>query len=143
MIAGVGLVSPKHSVNVASILRAAKCYNANFITYTGKRYSKHVADTASAIRQIPLFHATTIEHLFDYIPFGCVPVAVDLVEDAVSLNDYNHPEQAFYIFGPEDGTLGSRVLSKCRDKVCIPTNGCMNLAATVNVVLYDRSLQWH
>ena len=30
------------------------------------------------------------------------------------------------------------MLSWCRDVVYIPTNGCMNLAACVNVVLYDR-----
>jgi tRNA(Leu) C34 or U34 (ribose-2'-O)-methylase TrmL len=34
--------------------------------------------------------------------------------------------------------LGERVLSWCRDVVYIPTNGCLNLAACVNVVLYDR-----
>lgn len=39
----------------------------------------------------------------------------------------------------EDGTLREKILSRCRDRVMIPTNGCMNLAATVNVVLYDRT----
>lgn len=43
------------------------------------------------------------------------------------------------IFGPEDGTLGERVLSWCRDVVYVPTDRCMNLAATVNVILYDRA----
>src|SRR5690606_30290164 len=68
----------------------------------------------------------------------CVPVAVDLLEGATPLCEYTHPERAFYIFGPEDGTLGKAVTSWCRDVVYIPTNYCMNLAATVNVVLYDR-----
>jgi tRNA(Leu) C34 or U34 (ribose-2'-O)-methylase TrmL len=49
-----------------------------------------------------------------------------------------HPERAFYVFGPEDGTLGTRHLSKCVRKIMVPTKFCMNLAATVNVVLYDR-----
>jgi len=65
-------------------------------------------------------------------------VAVDLIEGAIPLHEYKHPERAFYIFGQEDGTLGERVLSYCRDVVYIPTSYCMNLAATVNVVLYDR-----
>lgn len=72
------------------------------------------------------------------IPVGAVPVAVDLVEDAVSLTAYQHPQQAFYIFGPENGTLRQETLGWCRDRVMIPTKMCMNLAATVNVVLYDR-----
>ncbi len=53
-------------------------------------------------------------------------------------HDPVHPVRAFYIFGGEDATLGGRVLSWCRDVIYIPTAYCMNLAATVNVVLYDR-----
>ena len=70
--------------------------------------------------------------------FDCIPVAVELVESAVPLPSYNHPSRAFYIFGAEDATLGQRVLSWCRDVIYVPMDGCMNLAATVNVVLYGR-----
>jgi len=44
---------------------------------------------------------------------------------------------ALHVFGAEDATLGRNVLSWCRDVVAIP-GGCLNLAAAVNVVLYDR-----
>jgi len=71
--------------------------------------------------------------------FDAVPVAVDLVEGARNLMDYTHPERAIYIFGPEDGTLGPEILSWCRDRIYVPTARCMNLAATVNVILYDRA----
>jgi tRNA(Leu) C34 or U34 (ribose-2'-O)-methylase TrmL len=79
--------------------------------------------------------------LRDVIPYGSIPVAVDLVDGAISLPQYYHPERAFYIFGPEDGTLGDSVLSWCRDRIMVPTDYCMNLAATVNVVLYDRMVK--
>ena len=46
--------------------------------------------------------------------------------------------RTFYVFGAEDATLGARTLSWCRDVIYVPTAGCMNLAATANVVLYDR-----
>lgn len=46
--------------------------------------------------------------------------------------------RAFYVFGPEDGTLGSKVLDWCPHRVMVPTRMCMNLAETVNVILYDR-----
>lgn len=97
-----------------------------------------VTDTMLAHRKIPLIG---IDDPFDAVPFGCVPVAVDLVDGAIQLQAYHHPRQAMYIFGPEDGTLGKRVLNRCRDKVYVPTNGCMNLAACVNVILYDRMLK--
>jgi len=43
-----------------------------------------------------------------------------------------------YIFGPEDGTISQAVIDRADAVVYVPTIGCMNLAATVNVVLYDR-----
>ncbi|WP_338155299.1 TrmH family RNA methyltransferase [Vibrio metschnikovii] len=46
--------------------------------------------------------------------------------------------QAIYLFGPEDGSLPQEVIDKAHHVVYIPTHGCMNLAATVNVVMYDR-----
>ena len=39
-----------------------------------------------------------------------------------SAPDYEHPERAFYVFGPEDGDLGPNVFSWCRDIVYIPSN---------------------
>lgn len=62
----------------------------------------------------------------------------DEIDGAISLVGYVHPELAFYIFGPEDGTLKAEITDWCRDIIYIPTNRCMNLAATVNVVLYYR-----
>lgn len=78
------------------------------------------------------------DDLRTFIPYDAVPVAVDLVDDAVSLPEFKHPQRAFYVFGPEDGTLGKSVLDWCSVRVMVPTHFCMNLAATVNVVLYDR-----
>jgi tRNA C32,U32 (ribose-2'-O)-methylase TrmJ len=86
-------------------------------------------------RPFPLFR---VIDLHDVVPFDCVPVAIELIDGAQSLVDYEHPERAMYVFGPEDGTLGQKVLGWCRDVVYVPTARCMNLAATVNVVLYDR-----
>ena len=132
---GIGLDNPKYDVNVGSTLRAAGNYNANFVAATGRRYKKASTDTVKQYRHLPLFN---VENLRDIIPFDCIPVAVDLIDGAISLHEYEHPERAFYIFGAEDATLGKRITDWCKDTIYIPTNGCMNLAATVNVVLYDR-----
>jgi tRNA(Leu) C34 or U34 (ribose-2'-O)-methylase TrmL len=88
-----------------------------------------------AYRHIP---TVRVDDVFDALPFDCVPIAVDLIDGAVSLPAYKHPERAFYIFGGEDRTLGKRIADRCRDVVFVPTDRCMNLAAAVNVVLYDR-----
>ena len=134
----IGLDNPKTPANVGSIMRAAGCYSAASVFYSGNRYQKakqFITDPQKNYRHIPL---TWIDNLHDAIPFDCVPVAIDLIDGAQSLVEYEHPERAFYIFGAEDNTLGRRITSWCRDVVYVPTNGCMNLAAAVNVVLYDR-----
>lgn len=133
--AAIGLHLPKTPANVGSVLRAAHCYGARLIVTTGQRYTRAPTDPQCGYRHIPLLR---VDDLQSAIPFDCVPVAVDLIEGARPLNQYTHPERAFYIFGPEDGTLGKSVTSWCRDTVYVPTRYCMNLAATVNVVLYDR-----
>lgn len=132
--AAIGLLSPKTNINVGSVLRAAGCYGAQLVCVQGERYRAASTDTTKQHRHIPLLHGD----LHSLIPFDCVPVAVDLCEGAQCLHGYQHPERAFYVFGPEDGTLGRETLKWCRDVVYVPTRGCMNLAATVNVVLYDR-----
>ena len=72
------------------------------------------------------------------IPFGAFPVVVELCERAKNVITFTHPERAFYIFGPEDGSVRKDIIERAPLVIQIPTNGCMNLAATVNVVLYDR-----
>lgn len=133
--AAIGLDNPKNSINVGSALRAAGVYKAAFVAASGMRYGSAPTDTMKHYRHLPLLRPAD---LFDLLPYDCVPVAVDLIEGAIPLHEYKHPERAFYIFGAEDATLGERVLSRCRDTIYVPTTGCMNLAATVNVILYDR-----
>jgi tRNA(Leu) C34 or U34 (ribose-2'-O)-methylase TrmL len=132
--AAIGLLNPKCNANVGGVLRAIQCYSGALLIVEGQRYKRALTDTMKAYRHVPLLHGS----LKECIPFDCVPVAVDLVDGARPLHTYQHPERAFYVFGAEDATLGKETLSWCRDRIYIPTQGCMNLAATVNVILYDR-----
>jgi tRNA(Leu) C34 or U34 (ribose-2'-O)-methylase TrmL len=134
--AAIGLYQPKTPANVGSVLRAAHCYGTAMVAKTGQRYHSASTDTMKAYRHLPLLQ---VDDLFSVIPHDCVPVAVDLLDGARDLTHYTHPERAFYIFGPEDGTLGKAITDRCRDKIFVPTAFCMNLAACVNVVLYDRA----
>ncbi len=134
----IGLVNPKSPTNVGMVLRAAGCYEADAIYYSGERFNrarKFSTDTKNVQGKIPLNH---IERLQDANVNGAVLVAIELVEGATPLMDFVHPQDAFYIFGPEDGSLAKELLAHCEHVVYVPTRGCMNLAASVNVVLYDR-----
>lgn len=134
--ASIGLVRPKNSINVGNVLRAAYCYNAALVAIEGDRSPvRSHSDTPQAWRHIPVIRGSDLHQM---VPFDAVPIAVDLVPDAIDLPAFQHPQRAFYIFGPEDGTLGKRHLDWCTQRIAVPTRSCMNLAATVNVVLYDR-----
>lgn len=134
--AAVGLHRPKQHVNVGAALRAAGCFGAALVAATGRRYVRSSVDATRAYLDLPLIQC---DDLRTVLPFDCVPVAVERVAGATPLPAYEHPLRAFYVFGPEDGDLGAQVLDWCRDVVFIPSDGCLNLAATVNVVLYDRA----
>lgn len=133
--AAIGLYNPKTVHNVGSVLRAAGCFDAAMIAVEGRRYHRACTDTTKMYKHLPLVHGP----LHDLVPFDCVPVAVELIEGAQSLHGYHHPERAFYVFGPEDGSIPREVSSWCRDVIYVPSHGCLNLAAAVNVVLYDRN----
>ncbi|MDP4984738.1 RNA methyltransferase [Pseudoalteromonas tunicata] len=136
--ASIGLVNPKSPTNVGAVMRAAGCYGVDSVFYSGVRFDrarKFATDTKNVSEHIPLIG---IADLKQAVPEGAKVIAVELIEGATALTRYQHPDNAFYVFGPEDGSLGKDILKWCDDVVYIPTIGCMNLAATVNVVLYDR-----
>jgi tRNA(Leu) C34 or U34 (ribose-2'-O)-methylase TrmL len=93
-------------------------------------------DTEQSWKRIPVLRA---DDLRSVIPYDAVPVAVEIVEGAAPLETFHHPERAFYVFGPEDGSLPSSVLEWCPRIVSVATRSCMNLGAAVCVVLYDRN----
>jgi tRNA(Leu) C34 or U34 (ribose-2'-O)-methylase TrmL len=134
----IGLTNPKSPTNVGAIFRAAGCFQADSIIYTGDRYdrgSAYCTDTQNLSKSIPL---TRVECLLESAPENAKIVVIELAENAISLADFQHPENAFYVFGPEDGSVKQKVLNQADSVVYIPTKGSLNLAATVNVVLYDR-----
>ncbi|OUS27083.1 23S rRNA methyltransferase [Gammaproteobacteria bacterium 45_16_T64] len=134
----IGLSNPKSAENVGSVLRASGCFGVDDIYFTGERYAraaKYNTDTKNANQKIAV---TRVEHLLELLDSDCKVVCVELVEGAIALPHFEHPEKACYIFGPEDGTLKQEIVDKADAVVYIPTVGCLNLAATVNVVLYDR-----
>lgn len=135
--AAIGLHCPKTPANVGHVLRAAHAYGAALVAVSPQqpRYRKAPTDVSRAYRAIPTVY---VDDLHDVLPYDCVPVAIEFIASAKSLVDYKHPQRAFYVLGPEDGTLGHQVLDWCQDVVYVPTAICMNLAACANVVLYDR-----
>lgn len=135
---GLAVHNPKNSQNIGHLLRAAHAYKADFVLFSGDRQPRCATNVSKAHMEIPTIHT---DDIFKSIPYGCVPIAVELTDSAKDLRTFAHPENVIYIFGAEDATLGKRTLDRCKDVVYIPTEICMNLAACANVVLYDRLLK--
>lgn len=137
----VGLSDPKGPSNVGAVLRAAGCFQTDMVCYTGERYdraTRYRTDTHNAREEVPLEH---VDSLYDVCGPEIKLVCVELAEGAISLTEFQHPDQAMYVFGPEDGTVSQQLIDQADGVVFVPTKGCLNLAATVNVVLYDRLLK--
>ncbi len=135
----IGLSNPKSPSNVGAVMRAAGCFGVDSVLYTGERYDRAArlnTDTKKVNQSIPLTGASC---LLENKVEGMKVICVDLVEGATPLPEFQHPEKALYIFGPEDGTVSQEMVDKADAVIYIPTVGCLNLAATVNVVLYDRT----
>lgn len=136
--AAVGLVNPKSSINVGSALRICGNFGVAMLAIGGKRFAKYkhaCTDTMAAYRHMPLLEADDIHSL---VPFDCVPIAVELADEAEDITRFTHPERAFYIFGPEDGDVPPTVRKWCAKTIYVPTRRCLNLAVSVGIVLYDR-----
>lgn len=130
----IGLIGAKIEANVGGALRAAFCYNASLIILQAPRFKQQSTNVFKTERHIPLI----VGNILECRPYDCEIVAVELVENCKSLVSFKHPQRAIYVFGPEDGSISPKFLEKAQHVVQIPTVSCMNLAATVNVVLYDR-----
>ncbi len=142
----VGLINPKSPDNVGSVMRAAGNYGVDAVYYTGTRYQRALkfnsesnSTTPNTRRSISQHIALTGVHdLLKQVSVDMQIVCIEFAENAIALPDYQHPEMALYLFGPEDGNISQDIINKADAVVYVPTDGCMNLAATVNVVLYDR-----
>lgn len=135
-------MNPKTPENVSSVMRAAGNFCIDAVFYTGMRYPRAlklhpgmVNMSRKVSQNIPL---SGVSCLIEQAAVDMKVVCIEFAENAIALPEYQHPASALYIFGPEDGSITQDVIDRADDVVYVPTVGCMNIAATVNVVLYDR-----
>lgn len=144
----IALCNPKYAHNVGTIVRAASCFGAKQVWFSGNRVSLDPKKGERLPREERMKGYKNVElrqydYFFDMFEKDVVPVAIELRPGSELLTDFVHPEKALYVFGPEDGSIPQVMMRHCHRFVVIPTHHCVNLAAAVYMILYDRMLKRH
>lgn len=159
--AAVLLCNPKSPYNVGGVLRACHIFGVSDLCWSGERVkdsqdlARFTGTYAKSKWRLPreermkeyqsvawsrLAESPPPLSILPNIAKGVVPVAVEVKESAESLTTFDHPENALYVFGPEDGSIPKAIQAECHRFVTIPSSNRtpLNLAVAVNIVLYDR-----
>ncbi len=137
------LFDPRYPHNVGAAVRACSCFGVGQVWLTGRRVFDKVSEAQRLPREERMkgFSDVTIvleEKPLEAFSGSVTPVAIELLPGAENLLTFEHPENAVYLFGPEDGSVPSNMRGQCHRRVFIPTRHCANLGAAVYMVLYDR-----
>lgn len=159
-MSAIVIINPKTPYNVGAAIRACSIFGVPTLRWTGERITTAEGRrrAGSSTKKGNRSRLPREERLKDYTDvdwreessdavvselagrLGLIPVAVEIVPGAESLELFEHPADPLYVFGPEDGSIPKAVLTVCHRFVRIPTcnRTPLNLAAALNVVLYDR-----
>lgn len=116
----------KYPHNLAAAIRAAACFNAQAVLWTGGRF--FFSDGERLPRE---------ERMKGY-------QHVVVAETQAPMNWLGQKARdisAVPVCGPEDGGVSGGLRTMCHHFVKIPAKHCLNLAAAVNVVLCHRHMQ--
>ena len=146
------LIDPKFAHNVGMVVRLASCYGFKQVWFTGDRVRLELEKKKRLPREERMkgykdVQMVSYDRPFDQFLNGPevwagrygTPVAVEVRDNSERLDQFEHPSDAIYVFGPEDGSIHQSVLAQCHRFVIIPTRHCLNLATAVATVLYDRA----
>jgi len=139
------LMDPKYPHNLGQTIRACSAFGVKQLWWTGDRVLKELEGLDRIPREERMRGYEDVKILHNDRPFDAyagrpvTPVAVEYRPgNSEELPHFIHPENALYVFGPEDGGLDQVTLKQCHRFLFIPTKHCLNLSMAVGLVLYDR-----
>ena len=135
------IIDPKYPHNVAAAIRACACFEVKSLVWTGERVDPAKYRRLPREERMKGYKQVDFrrdERPFELLPKDCVPVCVEVFDSSEPLTTFEHPENAVYVFGPEDGRVPQVIRRLCHRFVHIPAHFCLNLSAAINVVLAHR-----
>ena len=138
---GIGIIQPKTSSNIGTLLRSAYQLGASIVYTIGGRYKSHSTDTLNVPARIPLIEANDWNAFVENSPRSAVWVVVEM--GGTPLSDFKHPRNAIYILGSEDHGVPKNVLRACREVVSLEAEAyaSYNVAVAGSIVMYDRMIK--
>jgi tRNA (guanosine-2'-O-)-methyltransferase len=136
---GIGIQNGKTPENLGVLWRSAQNLGASFIYTIGNRYHKQACDTHKAVGAMPYFHYDTFESFYKHLPKSALLIGVELTEEAVSLESFEHPRRCVYLLGAEDHGLTKEALGKCHKLVQFQSKLSLNVSVAGSIVMYDRN----
>lgn len=144
-VPSIVLVNPNFSHNVGMVVRLASCFGFKQVWFTGDRVGMELDKRKRLPREERMKGYRHVQMInydrpLDQFSSDVVPVAVEVRKNSERLQDFVHPKNAVYVFGPEDGSIPAPILNRCHRFVVIPTvnHYCLNLATAVTAVMWDR-----
>ena len=136
---GIGVERISKTMNVGSLFRSAHAFGANFMFTVAANYNQaegSKSDTSDAPGHVPFYSFPEVGSLI--LPEKCSLVGIELLDDAVDLPSFRHPQRAAYVLGPERDSLSPELVERCDLTIKIPTKFCVNVGIAGAIVMYDR-----
>ncbi|WP_178987697.1 RNA methyltransferase [Winogradskyella schleiferi] len=137
---GIGIQNGKTPENLGVLWRSAQNLGASFIFTIGNRYAKQACDTHNAVKSMPYFHYETFEDFFNNLPKGARLVGVELTDEAVPLETFNHPRRCVYLLGAEDHGLSKQAIENSHFLIKFQSQLSLNVSVAGSIVMYDRGI---
>lgn len=138
---GVGAEEISKPMNLGALMRTAHAFGASFfftINAAPKVRDAYRSDTSRAFDHLPYYAFDSVDSVL--LPKGCALVGVELLDEAVDLPVFRHPQAAAYVLGRERGSLSPELVARCAHTVKIPTRFCLNVGLAGALVMYDRAI---
>jgi tRNA(Leu) C34 or U34 (ribose-2'-O)-methylase TrmL len=135
------LIDAKYPHNVGAAIRACSCFEVKSLVWTGQRVNPAKYERLPREERMKGYKRVQFrnyERPLELFADNPAPVCVEVFDTSEPLTTFEHPENALYAFGPEDGYVPQVMRRLCHRFVHIPAHFCLNLSASVNVVLAHR-----
>ena len=137
----IGIENGKFSVNLGTLIRSAKLFNASFVFTIGKRYKKEASDTMKAYRHLPILFFEDVQTFKNTLPKNTKIIGIEMTQDAIDIVNYVHPENAVYLLGSEDKGLSKEAMAICDEIIRINTRYSLDVSVAGSIIMYDRILK--